>query len=229
MADQDDNDIAPRAYRLWEAAGRPDGRDLEFWLQAEAEAHAGSPPVTNLDRGLLPAERSRVRAGRHGASRQSNGGDGSRPPEHYMAVIDRAHLRIYRVREPETGGSTQFELAQAFDLIAGHQQYTDRDSDMAGRFPGGGGRQLAHGGGSIDERLPMQNEHQRRLVADLAGYLTQFFEARPGATWDFAAGPSLHHVVLERLPAKVRSRIEVTLVKELSHQTPAQLRAHLGL
>ena len=34
-----DNEVANRAYRLWENAGRPHGRDLEFWVQAEAEAH----------------------------------------------------------------------------------------------------------------------------------------------------------------------------------------------
>ena len=28
--------IREQAYRLWEAAGRPDGCDLEHWLQAEA-------------------------------------------------------------------------------------------------------------------------------------------------------------------------------------------------
>jgi len=33
------NEVANRAYRLWENAGRPHGRDLEFWVQAEAEAH----------------------------------------------------------------------------------------------------------------------------------------------------------------------------------------------
>ncbi len=34
------NEVANRAYRLWENAGRPHGRDLEFWVQAEAEAHS---------------------------------------------------------------------------------------------------------------------------------------------------------------------------------------------
>jgi hypothetical protein len=29
------NEIANRAYLLWEQASRPQGRDLEFWLQAE--------------------------------------------------------------------------------------------------------------------------------------------------------------------------------------------------
>jgi hypothetical protein len=32
--------IAARAYQLWEQAGRPAGRDLEFWLQAERETGA---------------------------------------------------------------------------------------------------------------------------------------------------------------------------------------------
>ena len=36
----DRKDIAERAYVLWCTAGRPAGRDLEFWLQAEAELMA---------------------------------------------------------------------------------------------------------------------------------------------------------------------------------------------
>jgi hypothetical protein len=30
-------EVAQRAYQLWQAAGQPFGRDLEYWLQAEAE------------------------------------------------------------------------------------------------------------------------------------------------------------------------------------------------
>lgn len=29
--------VEQRAYALWEAAGRPEGRELEFWTQAEEE------------------------------------------------------------------------------------------------------------------------------------------------------------------------------------------------
>ena len=29
--------IAARAHTLWEQAGRPQGRDVEYWLQAEAQ------------------------------------------------------------------------------------------------------------------------------------------------------------------------------------------------
>lgn len=30
------NDVESLAYRLWEEAGKPQGRDMDFWLQAEA-------------------------------------------------------------------------------------------------------------------------------------------------------------------------------------------------
>jgi hypothetical protein len=33
--------IANRAYRLWEKAGHPSGRDLDFWLAAENEDDHG--------------------------------------------------------------------------------------------------------------------------------------------------------------------------------------------
>jgi hypothetical protein len=36
--------IRARAQRLWEAAGRPTGRDEEFWLAAEAELKALATP-----------------------------------------------------------------------------------------------------------------------------------------------------------------------------------------
>ncbi len=32
--------ISMRAYYLWENAGRPDGRDDDFWFQAESEISA---------------------------------------------------------------------------------------------------------------------------------------------------------------------------------------------
>lgn len=35
--------IAVRAYQIWEADGRPDGRDMEHWSSAEAELSL--PPI----------------------------------------------------------------------------------------------------------------------------------------------------------------------------------------
>ena len=35
--------ISARAHELWEQNGRPSGRDLEFWLQAESETSGRHP------------------------------------------------------------------------------------------------------------------------------------------------------------------------------------------
>ncbi|HLY47419.1 MAG TPA: DUF2934 domain-containing protein [Stellaceae bacterium] len=32
--------IRERAYEIWDHAGRPEGKELDFWLQAEAEITA---------------------------------------------------------------------------------------------------------------------------------------------------------------------------------------------
>ncbi|HLG82879.1 MAG TPA: DUF2934 domain-containing protein [Bradyrhizobium sp.] len=37
MANPTDDQIRARAHQLWERAGRPEGRDEEFWHQAERE------------------------------------------------------------------------------------------------------------------------------------------------------------------------------------------------
>ena len=34
------NAFRERAYKIWEENGRPDGREIEHWLQAEAELRA---------------------------------------------------------------------------------------------------------------------------------------------------------------------------------------------
>ena len=37
MIDLHESDIRDRAYALWQQAGSPDGREQEFWQQAERE------------------------------------------------------------------------------------------------------------------------------------------------------------------------------------------------
>ena len=37
--------IASRAYSLWENAGRPHGRDMEFWFQAEQQLKVEIRPM----------------------------------------------------------------------------------------------------------------------------------------------------------------------------------------
>ncbi len=51
-------EIAARARELWQKAGSPDGRDLEFWLGAEAELQRDREDVKQTQRGEARPERS---------------------------------------------------------------------------------------------------------------------------------------------------------------------------
>lgn len=61
--------VRERAYRIWESEGRPHGRDLDHWLQAERELAAAAEPGADARSrratGTAPKKRgaSRSRAG----------------------------------------------------------------------------------------------------------------------------------------------------------------------
>ena len=155
--------------------------------------------------------------------------------EHYIVTADQGHLRIFAERSKAPGQSVPaLDEVQALDFPAGVKSYTDRDTDMAGRFQGSKqqgsapGAPAARMGMSIDERLPMQREVERRRVSDLAKSIEGFLEVRPKATWDFAAPPAVHNAVLDALSPRARGRLRQALPKDLVNQRTADLRAHFA-
>jgi hypothetical protein len=48
MAKPSEDQIRKRAHELWERAGKPDGRDEEFWHQAEKELQAADEESPSL-------------------------------------------------------------------------------------------------------------------------------------------------------------------------------------
>lgn len=158
--------------------------------------------------------------------------------EHYIVTLDQGHLRIYAERTSPEQLRPSLERVESMDFPAGREAYTDRDTDMAGRFqsskhqgaaPGApGGNGVGRTGMSIDERLPMKNEANRRRAEQLAQEVEHFLASRPGASWDFAAGPELHRAVLERLSPPVRQRLRRAVAKDLVNQATSELRAQFA-
>ena len=151
---------------------------------------------------------------------------------HYIIVADHGHLRIFEQRKAPGQTSPSLVEVQSLDFPQGRASYTNNDSDMAGRFqsssqPGAGaGAPLARGGMSIDERLPMQRETDRRANSDLAESIDEFLLKSPTASWDFAAGPTVHNAVIEKLAPQTRSRLRRSIPKDLVNQPTKQLLAH---
>lgn len=138
-----------------------------------------------------------------------------------IAVLNSTSLRLYREDQPPGALGPQFQVVEAADFPAGRRQYTDNDSDFAGRFPRG-----ADNNSSIDERLPMQQEYQRRNATEIARELALFLARHPGLVWDYAAGPNLHHTVLDQLPTELRTRLDRAEIKDLTKLPPQELAQH---
>ncbi len=157
--------------------------------------------------------------------------------EHYIVTADHGHLRIYAERHPPGQQSPALEQVEAMDFPGGKNTYTDRETDMAGRFasskrqspgPGQPAGGLGRTGMSIDERLPMQREEDRRRAREVAAQIEAFFSARIDASWDFAAGPEMNNAVLEQLSKQVRDRLRRSVSKDLVNQRADEVRAHFA-
>jgi hypothetical protein len=67
----DETSVSRLAYQLWENAGRPLGRDLEFWLAAEVKVRVASHSAPSTPAVLTPALRLQEKS--HKAPRASSG------------------------------------------------------------------------------------------------------------------------------------------------------------
>ena len=152
--------------------------------------------------------------------------------DHYIVTADQGHLRIY-VEHRSAGQSTVGLVpVEGLDFPAGKNGYVDRDTDMAGRFASSKHQSVAPGspgartGMSIDERLPMKREEERRRVKEIAAAIDRFLRQRPDATWDFAAASDLNQAVLDGLSPDVRKRLHRAIPKDLVNQPVESVREH---
>lgn len=157
--------------------------------------------------------------------------------QNFVITIDRGHLRIYSEHQ-EPGETPRLDIVEAMDFPQGKRSYTSNDTDVAGRFQSSnhqasgagapGGIQGGRTGMSIDERLPMKEEVERRNVKVIAEELENFLSSRPDATWDFAAPPAIHNAVIDALSMETRRRMRKALAKDLSNQSGEEVRAHFA-
>ncbi len=151
---------------------------------------------------------------------------------HYIVVADHGHLRIFSERSSPGQFTPGLDEVHAMDFPQARMSYVDNDSDMAGRFQSSKhqgaapGAPTARTGMSIDERLPMQREAERRQADDVARAIDAFLEGQPNATWDFAADPSVHNAILDHLSPQTRFRLRSSVAKDLVNQPTSELLGH---
>ena len=81
----DEANVSRVAYQLWENAGRPTGRDLEFWLAAEARVRSSTKPISVAHGAEVSALSSREEKSERGA-RSTRGGIKKTWPKPYPSL-----------------------------------------------------------------------------------------------------------------------------------------------
>ncbi|HEU5078254.1 MAG TPA: host attachment protein [Opitutaceae bacterium] len=154
--------------------------------------------------------------------------------EHYVILADDGHLKILQQRKSPGQISASLTQVDALDFPHGIQSYAEENTDVAGRFQGSrnasraSGSPTARTGMSIDERLPMKNEEQRRHAADVAGRIEAFLTQKPEATWDLAAGPAIINRILAELSPEVKTRLRNSVAKDLVHEPHRNIISHFS-
>lgn len=143
--------------------------------------------------------------------------------EQNLVVADRGRLRIYRVVREPGQFSMGLSTVLSTDFPAGRSDYFEQDTDKAGRFPGRDGRS---GGMSIDERLPLQREQERQIVAEVAGQIEAHLRQHPEVMWHLAAAPDFGKQLLERMERSVSERLLGTLERNLVGEPVDRLLKH---
>lgn len=151
---------------------------------------------------------------------------------HYVIVADQGHLRFFlQTQAPEQMNPSLREV-ESLDFPMGVKSYAESDTDMAGRFQSSKhqapapGAPAARTGMSIDERLPMHREIDRRRNEEVAERINAFLRNQPDATWDFAAPAELHTGFLEYVSPEARQRLRRVVPKDLVHQPVNTLLQH---
>ena len=109
-------EVSTRAYQLWENYGRPDGRDVEIWFEAEREltqtAQTGASEPATPDRSPASVETQSSHAPTEPAA--STQTDGHHPPvENAAEVAAKAALQKKAARAPKVAVKTAVKAPPA--------------------------------------------------------------------------------------------------------------------
>ncbi|RJQ20045.1 MAG: hypothetical protein C4560_05595 [Nitrospiraceae bacterium] len=130
-----------------------------------------------------------------------------------IITVDLGHFKAYRVTMHPVGSPT-IELIENYDSIEGHGKLSDKVSDTAGRFVGGGGKgEVAKGYG---EPHHLESETRKRLVKMIATDINTLIKKEACENWHLAATEKINKEIITKLEPKVKSRLDKSVPADLT-------------
>ncbi|QYM79911.1 host attachment protein [Horticoccus luteus] len=144
--------------------------------------------------------------------------------EKYIVVADPRQLRFYHEESQPGQIAPSLVVAQAVDLADERRRCA-----LPGERPPRGDAAASASAAPMEERRPKNEDRERRIATQIAKHINAFFATQPDAVWHFAASPSLHNEVIDRLETSTGNRLDRSVRKELGNVPPVELRSHFKL
>lgn len=137
----------------------------------------------------------------------------------FIIVADRGNLKAYRIEKVPNGRPPRLQLVEGLSLTEAHMKISEVNTDLAGRFPAGGGGQ------SIAEKH-VDIEIDKRIVKQLADHISTILKQEQPETWSFAAPAMINKAVLNELNPSLTRLLNHNLQSNLVNIEPGNLLEH---
>ncbi|HTR44266.1 MAG TPA: host attachment protein [Thermodesulfovibrionales bacterium] len=140
-----------------------------------------------------------------------------------IITVDLGHFKAYRVTT-DSAVSPRTDLVEMHDIFEGHGKLSERLSDSAGRFRGGGGKdEFAKGYG---EPHNLESEISRRVMKTIATDINRLVKREGCESWYFAAGDKINRGIIEKLDPEVKSRLRKNMPADLTKVRKSEILDH---
>lgn len=140
-----------------------------------------------------------------------------------IIAVDLGHFRAYRVKRDPLG-RPDIDLIESFDTLEGHGKLSEKLSDVAGRFVGGGGEgEVAKGYG---EPHHLESEIIKKIEKMIAMDINVLIKKEECEKWHLAAGKKIINEIINKLEPEVKARLDKNISADLTNVPKSEVVSH---
>ncbi len=140
-----------------------------------------------------------------------------------IITVDLGHFKAYRITSDPLDRPI-IKLIESYDSIEGHGKLSEKLSDVAGRFVGGGGKgEVAKGYG---EPHHLESEIIKKLEKMIAMDINALIKKEDCESWYMAAGEKINKGIIKKLEPGVKARLKKNIPCDLTKVRKSEILSH---
>jgi len=145
--------------------------------------------------------------------------------ETIIIIVDLGHFKAYRVTSDPLGRPI-IELIESYDSIEGHGKLSEKLSDTAGRFVGGGGKGEVVTGYGEPHHLKL--EIIKKLGTMIAMDINALIKKESCESWYLAAGEKINKDIINKLEPGVKAKLGKNIPADLTKVRKSDILSHFA-